>query len=203
MSAIIQAAGWPIWFLIIVSIITFAVIVERFWNLRTEKILPKNLLEDVKRKLSSDSLKDNKDKIIKFLNDNSYAGQVFATVILNYKNSIEETKESVAETGRLINHKLEKNLSYLSVAGTVAPLMGLFGTVIGMVELFGSFTNKGADIEVFARGISIALYNTAGGILVAIPAMIAFRYFKNLTKSAIIEMERQSIDLINFIKEGK
>jgi biopolymer transport protein ExbB len=203
MSAIIQAAGWPIWFLIIVSIITFAVIVERFWNLRTEKILPKNLLEDVKRKLSSDSLKDNKDKIIKFLNDNSYAGQVFATVILNYKNSIEETKESVAETGRFINHKLEKNLSYLSVAGTVAPLMGLFGTVIGMVELFGSFTNKGADIEVFARGISIALYNTAGGILVAIPAMIAFRYFKNLTKSAIIEMERQSIDLINFIKEGK
>jgi biopolymer transport protein ExbB len=203
MSAIIQAAGWPIWFLIIVSIITFAVIVERFWNLRTEKILPKNLLEDVKRKLSSDSLKDNKDKIIKFLNDNSYAGQVFATVILNYKNSIEETKESVAETGRLINHKLEKNLSYLSVAGTVAPLMGLFGTVIGMVELFGSFTNKGADIEVFARGISIALYNTAGGILVAIPSMIAFRYFKNLTKSAIIEMERQSIDLINFIKEGK
>jgi biopolymer transport protein ExbB len=203
MSAIIQAAGWPIWFLIIVSIITFAVIVERFWNLRTEKILPKNLLEDVKRKLSSDSLKDNKDKIIKFLNDNSYAGQVFATVILNYKNSIEEIKESVAETGRFINHKLEKNLSYLSVAGTVAPLMGLFGTVIGMVELFGSFTNKGADIEVFARGISIALYNTAGGILVAIPAMIAFRYFKNLTKSAIIEMERQSIDLINFIKEGK
>jgi len=144
MSAIIQAAGWPIWFLIIVSIITFAVIVERFWNLRTEKILPKNLLEDVKRKLSSDSLKDNKDKIIKFLNDNSYAGQVFATVILNYKNSIEEIKESVAETGRFINHKLEKNLSYLSVAGTVAPLMGLFGTVIGMVELFGSFTNKGA-----------------------------------------------------------
>jgi biopolymer transport protein ExbB len=203
MSAIIQAAGWPIWFLIIVSIITFAVIVERFWNLRTEKILPKNLLEDVKRKLSSDSLKDNKDKIIKFLNDNSYAGQVFATVILNYKNSIEEIKESVAETGRFINHKLEKNLSYLSVAGTVAPLMGLFGTVIGMVELFGSFTNKGADIEVFARGISIALYNTAGGILVAIPAMIAFRYFKNLTKSAIIEMERQSIDLINFIKEEK
>jgi len=203
MSAIIQAAGWPVWFLILTSIITFAVIVERLWNLRTEKILPKNLLEDIKKKLSSDSSKDNKDKIIKFLNDNSYAGQVFATVILNYKNSTELTKEAVEETGRFVNHKLEKNLSYLSVAGTVAPLMGLFGTVIGMVELFGSFTNKGADIEVFARGISIALYNTAGGILVAIPAMIAFRYFKNFTKSAIIEMERQSIDLINFIKEGK
>lgn len=203
MSAIIQAAGWPIWFLIFFSIITFAVIVERLWNLRTEKILPKNLLEDVKKKLSSDSSKDNKDKIVRFLNDNSYMGQIFATVILNSKNSIEETKESVAETGRFINHKLEKNLSYLSVAGTVTPLMGLFGTVIGMVELFGSFTNKGADIEVFARGISIALYNTAGGILVAIPAMIAFRYFKNLSKSAIIEMERQSIYLINFIKDGK
>ena len=91
----------------------------------------------------------------------------------------------------------------MSVAGTVAPLMGLFGTVIGMVELFGSFTNKGADVEVFARGISIALYNTAGGILVAIPAMIAFRYFKNYTKSTIIEIERQSINLINFMKEEK
>jgi biopolymer transport protein ExbB len=203
MSAIIQAAGWPIWFLILVSIITFAVIVERFWNLRTEKLLPKNLLEDTKKKLSSDGSKDNKDKIVRSLNDNLYAGQVFATVILNYKNSIEVTKEAVEETGRFVSHKLEKNLSYLSVAGTVAPLMGLFGTVIGMVELFSSFTNKGADIEVFARGISIALYNTAGGILVAIPAMIAFRYFKNLTKSTVIEIERQSIDLINFIKEGK
>ena len=203
MSAIIQAAGWPIWFLILVSIITFAVIVERFWNLRTEKLLPKNLLDDTKKKLSLDGSKDNKDKIVKSLNDNLYAGQVFATVILNYKNSIEVTKEAVEETGRFVSHKLEKNLSYLSVAGTVAPLMGLFGTVIGMVELFSSFTNKGADIEVFARGISIALYNTAGGILVAIPAMIAFRYFKNLTKSTVIEIERQSIDLINFIKEGK
>jgi biopolymer transport protein ExbB len=203
MSAIIQAAGWPIWFLILVSIITFAVIVERFWNLRTEKLLPKNLLDDTKKKLSLDGSKDNKDKIVRSLNDNLYAGQVFATVILNYKNSIEVTKEAVEETGRFVSHKLEKNLSYLSVAGTVAPLMGLFGTVIGMVELFSSFTNKGADIEVFARGISIALYNTAGGILVAIPAMIAFRYFKNLTKSTVIEIERQSIDLINFIKEGK
>jgi biopolymer transport protein ExbB len=72
-----------------------------------------------------------------------------------------------------------------------------------MVELFASFTNKGADVEVFARGISIALYNTAGGILVAIPAMIAFRYFKNYTKSTIIEIERQSINLINFMKEEK
>ncbi len=203
MSAIIQAAGWPVWFLILISIVTLAVIVERFWNLRTEKILPKDLLEDVKKKLNSDSSKDNRDKIIRFLNDNSYAGQVLAIAIVNNKNSIETTKVAVEEVGRFINHKLERNLSYLSVAGTVAPLMGLFGTVIGMVELFGSFTNKGADIEVFARGISIALYNTAGGILVAIPAMIAFRYFKNYTKSTIIEIERQSINLINFMKEEK
>ena len=95
--------------------------------------------------------------------------------------------------------KLEKYLSTLGTIATVAPLLGLFGTIIGMVELFSSFTSSGADVTVFARGISIALYNTAGGIVVAVPAMIMYRFFKNKVESLIVEMEQQAITLVEII----
>ena len=96
---------------------------------------------------------------------------------------------------------MSKYLTLLGTVGTVAPLLGLFGTIVGMVELFESFTSSGASVEAFARGISIALYNTAGGIVVAVPAMIFYRYFKSNISNKILLMENQASEILNIIKK--
>ena len=108
-------------------------------------------------------------------------------------------REAIEETGRAVAHNLEKYLSTLGTIATVAPLLGLLGTVIGMVELFGAFTSTGHDIAQFARGISVALYNTAAGIVVAVPAMIAYRYFRSKVDGLLVEMEQQAIKLVETI----
>ncbi len=201
MWEIIQGAGWPIWPLIISSIVALAIIIERLWSLREDVIAPKNLLNEVKTLISQ---KGVNQKSIDLLKSHSYLGEIFATALNHISSSPGLTKESIEETGRAVFHKLEKYLSTLGTIATVAPLLGLFGTIIGMVELFSSFTSSGADVTVFARGISIALYNTAGGIVVAVPAMIAYRYFKAKVESLIVEMEQQAITLVEIIhQKGK
>ena len=100
---------------------------------------------------------------------------------------------------RSVAHNLEKYLSTLGTISTVAPLLGLLGTVIGMVELFGAFTNSGHDVAQFARGISVALYNTAAGIVVAVPAMIAYRYFRTKVDTLLLDMEQQAIKLVEIL----
>ncbi|MFA6041299.1 MAG: MotA/TolQ/ExbB proton channel family protein, partial [Methylophilus sp.] len=175
MLEIILAAGWPIWPLIIASIISLAIIGERFWALRSNVVAPSNLLPEVQRWMGQVGV--TKETLAK-LEEHSLLGQVFASALANTKNSREITKEAIEETGRAVAHKLERYLPTLGTIATVAPLLGLLGTVIGMVELFGSFTEGGHDVAQFARGISVALYNTAAGIVVAVPAMIAYRYFR-------------------------
>jgi len=193
---IIQGAGWPIWPLIFASILALAIIIERLWALRTEIIAPKNLLNEVRTLIDQKGV--NK-KSIDLLREHSSLGEIFATALDNISSSPGLIKESIEETGRAVFRKLEKYLSTLGTIATVAPLLGLFGTIIGMVELFSSFTSSGADVTVFARGISIALYNTAGGIVVAVPAMIMYRFFKNKVESLIVEMEQQAITLVEII----
>ena len=140
-----------------------------------------------------------KKEAIQSLQKHSMLGEIFASALNNYNSSSEVIKEAIEETGRAVNHKLERYLSTLGTIATVAPLLGLFGTIIGMVELFSSFTSSGHDVAVFARGISIALYNTAGGIVVAVPAMIAYRFFRSKIDNLIIEMEQQAIKLVEII----
>lgn len=198
---VIQAAGWPIWPLVFASIIALAIIIERLWALRSETIAPKNLLNEVKVLIDQ---KEVNKKSIELLRQHSYMGEIFATALDHVSSSPGLIKESIEETGRAVFHRLEKYLSTLGTIATVAPLLGLFGTIIGMVELFGSFTSSGADVTVFARGISIALYNTAGGIVVAVPSMIMYRFFKNKVESLIVEMEQQAIMLVEIIhQKGK
>lgn len=196
MWEIIVAAGWPIWPLIIASVIALAIIGERFWALREEVVAPANLLPEVQKWLSQGGV--TKETISK-LEAHSLLGQVFASALSNSKNSREVTKESIEETGRSVAHQLERYLPTLGTIATVAPLLGLLGTVIGMVELFGSFTNSGHDVAQFARGISVALYNTAAGIVVAVPAMIAYRYFRGKVDGLLVDMEQQAIKLVEII----
>ena len=140
-----------------------------------------------------------KIEAIKSLQNHSMLGEIFASALNNYNSPSEVIKEAIEETGRAVNHKLERYLSTLGTIATVAPLLGLFGTIIGMVELFSSFTSSGHDVAIFARGISIALYNTAGGIVVAVPAMIAYRFFRSKIDNLVIEMEQQAIKLVEII----
>jgi biopolymer transport protein ExbB len=193
---IIHAAGWPIWPLIFASIIAVAIIFERFWSLRANIIAPDSLLLEVQKMITKDGVKK---EAIQSLQKHSMLGEIFASALNNYNSSSEVIKEAIEETGRAVNHKLERYLSTLGTIATVAPLLGLFGTIIGMVELFSSFTSSGHDVAVFARGISIALYNTAGGIVVAVPAMIAYRFFRSKIDNLIIEMEQQAIKLVEII----
>lgn len=193
MWQIILAAGWPIWPLIIASVVALAIIGERFFALRSNIVAPNNLLPEVQSWLAKGGI--TKDTIQR-LEQHSALGQIFAAALNNSNGSREITKEAVEEAGRAVAHHLEKYLSTLGTIATVAPLLGLLGTVIGMVELFGAFTNTGHDIAQFARGISVALYNTAAGIVVAVPAMVAYRYFRSKVDGLLVDMEQQAIKLV-------
>ena len=196
---IIDAAGWPIWPLIFASVIALAIIIERIWSLRENIIAPNNLLSEVQKMITKEGVRK---EAIQSLQNHSMLGEIFASALNNYNSSSEVIKEAIEETGRAVNHKLERYLSTLATIATVAPLLGLFGTIIGMVELFSSFTSGGTDVAKFAKGISIALYNTAGGIAVAVPAMIAYRFFRSKIDNLVVEMEQQAIKLVEII-QGK
>ena len=196
MLDIIDAAGWPIWPLILTSIFGVAIIIERIWSLRSDVIAPSSLLAEVTSMVGKSNVKI---EAIASLKKHSFLGEIFASALSNSDSSSIIIKEAVEETGRSVSHKLEKHLSTLATIATVAPLLGLFGTIIGMVELFSSFTSSGHDVAIFARGISVALYNTAGGIVVAVPAMIAYRFFRTKVDNMVLEMEEQAIKLIEVI----
>ncbi len=196
MWQIILAAGWPIWPLIIASVIAVAIIGERIFALRENVISPPNLLGEVQKWLAGGG---SHAELISRLEQSSLLGRVFAAAIANAKYSREVTKESIEETARAVAHQLEKYLATLGTIATVSPLLGLLGTVIGMVELFGAFTNTGHDVAQFARGISVALYNTAGGIVVAVPAMIAYRFFRTKVDAILLDMEQQAIKLVEIL----
>ncbi len=196
MWQIILAAGWPIWPLIFASVVALAIIGERFFALRESTVAPKNLLPEVQTGLAKGGI--TKETIAR-LEQHSLLGQLFASALANSKNSREITKEAIEETGRAVDHQLGKYLSTLGSIATVAPLLGLLGTVIGMVELFGAFTSTGHDVAQFARGISVALYNTAAGIVVAVPAMLTYRYFRAKVDSLLVDMEQQAIKLVEII----
>ena len=197
MWEIIQAAGWPIWPLILTSIIGVAIMLERFWSLRKSQIIPDGLIVEIKTMIKQNNLDDNKVNILK---SSSPLGDLLAVAIAKRKDSVEEIKSALDERAGFIVHNLERYLGVLVTIATVAPLLGLFGTIIGMVELFSSFTSSGHDVAVFARGISIALYNTAGGIVVAVPAMIAYRFFRSKIDNYLNEMEHYAIQIVEILK---
>ena len=197
MWEIIQAAGWPIWPLILTSISGVAIILERFWSLRKSQIIPDGLIVEIKTMIKQNNLDNNKVNILK---NSSPLGDLLVVAIAKRKDSVEGIKSALDERAGIIVHNLERYLGVLVTIATVAPLLGLFGTIIGMVELFSSFTSSGHDVAVFARGISIALYNTAGGIVVAVPAMIAYRFFRSKIDNYLNEMEHYAIQIVEILK---
>ncbi len=196
MLAIIEAAGWPIWPLILASILALAIIIERFYSLRAAEVAPPTLLASVVQQLKGQGLTN--EMLVKLAAD-SPLGQIFAAGLRNVKSSREVMKESIEEAGRAVTHDLERFLTSLGTIAAIAPLLGLLGTVIGMVEIFGSQTPTGGNPAVLAHGISVALYNTAFGLIVAIPAMIFYRFFRARVDNLAIEMEQQAIKLVEVV----
>jgi len=198
--AIIQAAGWPIYFLLAVSIVAVALIIERFMILRKEKIVPSGLLDRV---LSAYRRQGVSDEMLERLSEDSPLGRVLASGLRNYDSSRYVMKDAIEETGRAVTHELERFLTTLGTIATISPLMGLFGTVVGMIEIFGSQSPSGSNPIELAHGISVALYNTGFGLVIAIPAMIFFRHFRGLVESFVVEMEQQAAMLVDVVHEKR
>ena len=196
MFAIIQAAGWPIWFLLLASVIAVALIIERSISLRSKKIIPPTLLEQVVGVYQRQGLSP---EVIDRLSRDSPLGAVLAAGLRNLKSSRYVMKEAIEEAGRAVAHDLERFLTTLGTIATAAPLLGLFGTVIGMIEIFGSQSPSGTNPQQLAHGISIALYNTAFGIAIAIPALIFYRHFKNKVDTFVVEMEERASKLVDIL----
>ena len=196
MFAIIQAAGWPIYFLLAVSIVAVALIIERFMILRKEKIVPSGLLDKV---LTAYQRQGVSDEMLDKLSLDSPLGRVLASGLRNYRSSREVMKDAIEETGRAVTHELERFLTTLGTIATISPLMGLFGTVVGMIEIFGSQSPSGSNPIELAHGISVALYNTGFGLVIAIPAMIFFRHFRGQVESFVVEMEQQAARLVDVV----
>ena len=196
MLAIIQAAGWPIYPLLFASIVGTALIIERLLYLRRSRILPSNLLGEVIRVFHNGKIDA---AVITTLEQNSPLGRVLAAGLRNVDAPREVMKESIEEAGSGTAHDLERFLTTLGTIATLAPLMGLFGTVVGMIEIFGSQNASGANPAQLAHGISVALYNTGFGLALAVPALVFYRHFRALVDSFIVDMEQQAVKFVDIV----
>ena len=196
MLAILQAAGWPIWLLLIASIVALTLIIERSIYLRRSKLLPKQLLDEVIRVYHNGKVTPD---IVEKLQNNSPLGTVLAAALRNVESPREVMKESIEEAGRGVAHLLERFLTTLGTIASLAPLMGLFGTIVGMIEIFGAQNATGTNPAALAHGISVALYNTGFGLAIAMPALVAYRHFRALVDSFIIDMELQAVKFVDIV----
>lgn len=196
MLSLVQAAGWPIWPIIIASIVALGIIGERMWTLRLSVISPKELLPKVLNEYKRNGVNP---EMLARLQKHSPLGQILAAGLKNVKSTREVMKESIEESGRVIAHDLSRYLTTLGTIAALSPLMGLFGTLVGMIEIFGSNSPAGSNPAQLAYGISVALYNAAFGILVAIPSMIFYRHFRAKVDDFVIEMELQALKLVELV----
>ncbi len=191
MLSIIQAAGWPIWPLLLCSVVALALVIERLVHLRDALVAPPTLLDEV-ISVSRNSLPGA--DVVNKLAENSVLGQVLATglrsVIAEPRISEEALRQSLENAGRTAVHGIERYLNTLGTIAAAAPLLGLFGTVVGMIEIFGSQApSGGSNPQLLAHGISVALYNTAFGLIIAIPSLMFYRYFRGRIEYFQLTME--------------
>ena len=198
MLSIIEAAGWPIWFILLASVIALAIIGERFWSLRTSQVAPRDILPATIREYQARGVTQ---ELVNKLQSGPLIGRIFAAALMNERGSREVVKDAVEDAGRAVSLELERFLNTLGTISTISTLLGLFGTIVGMIEIFGSQnpTSGAGNPALLAHGISVALYNTLFGIGVAIPAVIFYRHFRNRVDVLVIEMESQAIRLIEIV----
>lgn len=195
--SIIQAAGWPIGLLLATSVVALALVIDRLMALRRSRVFPAGLLNRV---LVEYNQHGYPAEALRALASGSPLGRVLSAGIRQRNATRSAMREAIEEEGRAVALDLGRFVGALGTIAAVAPLMGLFGTVIGMIEIFGSQSPTGANPQQLAHGISVALYNTAFGLIVAIPALIFSRWFRGTIESHVLELERQSARLVNVLQ---
>jgi biopolymer transport protein ExbB len=197
MLELFKAGGWLMIPLFICSVISIAIIAERFWSLQQKRIAPSELVTQIWQWLKFDQVDQSR---IKALQNNSPLGQILAAGLINRNSSREITKESILDIGRHVTVALERNLNTLGTIAAISPLIGLLGTVIGMIKVFAVITAEGVgNPETLAGGISEALITTATGLVVAIPSLIFYRYFRGKINKLVVGMEEQAMQLIEIL----
>ena len=197
MFELIVAGGWIMAPIILCSIIAFTLVAERFWTLREKKIAPANLAEQI---IKLHHKKRITNEVIDKLYRDSPLGRILAAGLRNMNEAREIMKESIEEEGRQVAQELERFLNTLGTIASITPLLGLLGTVIGMIKVFAVITSLGVgDPKVLADGISQALVTTAAGLSVAIPTVMFYRYFRGRVDELLLKMEAQAVYMVEVI----
>lgn len=205
MLELVKSGGWLMIPIIICSVIAMAIIIERFWSLQEKKIIPhQQMVAQIWKWAQDNNLTGER---IKELRDSSPLGRILASGLMNANQTREVMKESIVDTGRHVTHELERYLSMLGTISVITPLLGLLGTVVGMIKVFSVITDVGVgNPGELAGGISQALITTAAGISVAIPSVIFHRFFRRKVDNLVVSMEQESLKLVDVLhsqQEGK
>jgi biopolymer transport protein ExbB len=194
---LVKAGGWLMLPIIACSIVALAIIIERLWSLQVRRVLPKNLVAQVWR---WDKIHQLNDEHLKELQASSPLGSVLAAGIANRKQNREVMKESIEDTGRHVVHELERYLNTLGTIAAITPLLGLLGTVVGMIQVFATITTIGVgNPGALAGGISQALITTAAGMSVAIPTLMFYRYFRGKVRMLVLRMEQEAMGMVEIM----
>ncbi|MGH8120964.1 MAG: MotA/TolQ/ExbB proton channel family protein [Gammaproteobacteria bacterium] len=198
MLEIIKAGGWVMVPLILCSIFALAIIAERFWSLRESRVAPKNLVAQVWQWEKAGHLDARR---IADLRRSSPLGRILAAGIVNRKHSREVMKESIEDVGRHVAHELTRFLDILGTITAISPLLGLLGTVLGIMKIFSTIMAHGiGDPNMMSGGIAEALIDTVTGLAIAIPSMFFYRYFHSRVDALVITMEQESLKMVEIIK---
>ncbi len=197
MLEFLQAGGWLMLPIVLCSVLALAIVGERFWSLRRKRIVPEGLVEQVMQWHRSGQLTEAR---IEEIRSSSPLGRVLAAGLVNLNHSREIMKEAIEDTGRQVVASLERFLNALGTIASISPLLGLLGTVIGMIKVFATITTQGVgDPGSLAGGISEALITTAAGLSVAIPALMFYRFFRRRVDELVLSMEEESLKLVEVI----
>lgn len=197
MFELIRAGGWAMWPIILCSVAALAIIGERFWSLQKKNVAPPNLLGQVQQLLARNEIEPAQ---LAALRASSALGGILAAGLVNRHHDREIVKEAVENAGRHAVPELERYLRSLGTIAAIAPFLGLFGTVVGMIQMFSGIGQHGVgDPAIVAAGISTALITTAGGLAVAIPSLMFYRYFRGRVSELLVEMEQEAIKLIEIL----
>ena len=197
MFEIVKSGGWLMLPIILCSVVALAIIGERLWSLQRKRITPKHLVAQIWHLHAKGQLTPEQ---IESVRKSSPLGRILAAGLANMKHDREVMKESIEETGRHVVHELERYLNTLGTIAAITPLLGLLGTVIGMIKVFSVITSQGVgNPTVLAGGISEALITTAAGLSVAIPSLMFYRYFRGQIDSLVVYMEQEAIKLVEVI----
>jgi biopolymer transport protein ExbB len=194
---LVKAGGWLMLPIIACSVVALAIVLERLWSLQHRRVVPRQLVVRIWQLIQAGKLTEER---LRELRDGSPLGRVLAAGLINIGQSRDVMKEAIEETGRHVAHDLERFLNSLGTIAAITPLLGLLGTVVGMIQVFSVITDVGVGSPgELAGGISKALITTAAGISVAVPALIFHRYFRGRVDELVLEMEMESIKLVEVV----